>query len=236
MGSITAGYCGYKRIMIHTTSIYIFVTGPLFWASLLLFMCGSLYQVLGVIWTVFKKERFVLSYMSWGYGLRSISHWLIPFVAANWRRHPVFTIITFSFHLCLLILPFFLCGHIVMVEKSWGMSWWSLPDLTALLMAGTVVFCLLFFFIRRILARDVRFVTTPSDYLLLLLVAAPFISGFMAHFQWPGYPFWMILHVLSGEVLLASLPFTRLNHMLFFPFTRAYMGSEFGSVRHSKDW
>ncbi|MCP3952439.1 MAG: nitrate reductase, partial [Desulfobacterales bacterium] len=25
-------------------------------------------------------------------------------------------------------------------------------------------------------------------------------------------------------------------HMLFAPFTRAYMGSEFGGVRHARDW
>jgi hypothetical protein len=44
------------------------------------------------------------------------------------------------------------------------------------------------------------------------------------------------MHILSGEVMLAAIPFTRLSHMLFFPFTRGYMGSEFGGVRHAKDW
>ena len=32
------------------------------------------------------------------------------------------------------------------------------------------------------------------------------------------------------------IPFTRIAHMLFFPVTRAYMGSEFGFVRGTKDW
>ena len=44
------------------------------------------------------------------------------------------------------------------------------------------------------------------------------------------------LHVLAGELLLALIPFTRLSHALFALFTRAYMGSEFGGVRHAKDW
>ena len=46
----------------------------------------------------------------------------------------------------------------------------------------------------------------------------------------------MILHILSGEVLLVAIPFTRLSHMLFAPLTRSYMGSEFGNVRNARDW
>ena len=46
----------------------------------------------------------------------------------------------------------------------------------------------------------------------------------------------MILHIVSGEIMLVAIPFTRLSHMLFSPFTRAYMGSEFGGIRHARDW
>jgi len=46
----------------------------------------------------------------------------------------------------------------------------------------------------------------------------------------------IIIHGLSGALWLLLIPWTRLVHMLWFPFTRAYMGSEFGAVRHSKDW
>jgi nitrate reductase gamma subunit len=50
------------------------------------------------------------------------------------------------------------------------------------------------------------------------------------------YDIMFILHILSGEILLAAIPFTRLSHMIYAPFTRAYMGSEFGGVRHARDW
>ena len=83
---------------------------------------------------------------------------------------------------------------------------------------------------------EVQFVTSASDYILLAIVAAPFITGFLAYHQWFGYKFFLILHIISGEIMLAAIPFTRLSHMLFSAFTRAYMGSEFGGVRHVKDW
>ena len=67
-------------------------------------------------------------------------------------------------------------------------------------------------------------------------LAAPFVTGFVAYHQWINYPLFLNLHILSGEIMLAAIPFTRLSHMIFAPFTRAYMGSEFGAVRHAKDW
>ena len=41
---------------------------------------------------------------------------------------------------------------------------------------------------------------------------------------------------LVGEAVLVALPFTRLAPALLVPCTRAYMGSEFGGVRHVPDW
>ena len=67
-------------------------------------------------------------------------------------------------------------------------------------------------------------------------MAVPFVTGFWAFHQWPGFRFMGIAHILSGEIMLVAIPFTRLSHMLFSPFTRGYIGSEFGAIRHVKDW
>jgi nitrate reductase gamma subunit len=71
---------------------------------------------------------------------------------------------------------------------------------------------------------------------ILAITAAPFITGFLAYHQWIEYRTMLILHILSGETMLMAIPFTRLVHMFYFWFTRAYMGSEFGGVRHARDW
>ena len=78
--------------------------------------------------------------------------------------------------------------------------------------------------------------TSASDYVILAIVAAPFVTGFFAYHQWFAYKSFMILHILAGEIMLVAIPFTRLSHMMYAPFTRAYMGSEFGAVRHARDW
>jgi nitrate reductase gamma subunit len=99
-----------------------------------------------------------------------------------------------------------------------------------------VIASCIFFLVRRKVMPDVKFLTDSSDYLILAMVAAPFITGFWAYHQFAGYQLATVLHILSGEILIAAIPFTRLSHMILYPFTRGYMGSEFGAVRHAQDW
>ncbi|NVL90554.1 MAG: nitrate reductase [Desulfobacterales bacterium] len=216
--------------------LYNFVRGPLAWVAFILFFGGILYRLISMLLGARKKDGVVFDYFSLYYGLRSIFHWIIPFANRNSRQRPIFTIVTFAFHICLLAVPILLLAHIILWDESFNISWWNLPDSIADIMAIIVVACCGYFLWRRLTQPEVKFVTFASDYVILAIVAAPFITGFLAYHQWFGYKFMLILHMLSGEVMLAAIPFTRLGHMFYSPFTRAYMGSEFGSVRHAKDW
>ena len=216
--------------------IYQFVSGPLAWLAFTVFIVGSLYRLLYMLVLVHRKEKFIFSFMSWKYSLRSIFHWVTPFASVNMQMHPVMTLMTFTFHICLLMTPVFLLSHAVLWDESWNIRFWSLPDTLSDVMTLAVIGCCVFFWVRRIKLPEVRYLTSTSDYALLGMVAAPFVTGFVAYHQWIDYPFFLVLHILSGEILLMAIPFTRLSHMLFSPFTRAYMGSEFGNVRHAKDW
>lgn len=217
-------------------TLYNFVSGPLAWAAFLIFIGGSLYRLIALILMVHKKEKFIYTYMSWKYSLRSILHWITPFATENWRRHPVLTIVTFAFHICLILTPLFLLAHVILWDDAWNISWWSLPDNLALFMTLIVLGGCIFFLVRRLILPEVQYVTSVSDFVILAIVAAPFITGLLAYYQWFGYQIFTILHILSGEIMLVAIPFTRLSHMLLAPLTRAYMGSEFGGVRHARDW
>jgi nitrate reductase gamma subunit len=216
--------------------IYNFVSGPLAWLAFILFFGGCLYRLVRLFMLVKEKEPFIFTYMSWKYSLRSIFHWIIPFGTVNWRRHPVLTVVTFVFHIGLVIAPIFLLAHVILLNEALNLSWWALPDAWADVLAVAVIIGCVFFLVRRLTQPEVKFVTSASDFVILAIVAAPFITGFIAYHQWIDYPVMMVLHVVAGEVLLVAIPFTRLSHMLFSPFTRAYMGSEFGKVRHARDW
>jgi nitrate reductase gamma subunit len=217
-------------------SLYNFVSGPLVWLAFIIFICGCLYRLITLIVLVHKKEKFIYSYMSWKYSLRSIVRWSTPFATENMRRHPAMTIAAFVFHICLILTPIFLLAHVTLVEESWDLSWWTLPDPLAAIMTLMVIAACVFFLVRRLVSPEVQYVTSASDYILLAIVAAPFITGILVYYQLFAYQILLILHVLSGEIMLVAIPFTRLSHMLFAPLTRAYMGSEFGGVRRARDW
>jgi nitrate reductase gamma subunit len=215
--------------------MYEFARGPLVWIAFAVFILGGLYRV---IWMILfsKKDKIVHPYMSLKYGLRSLLHWTIPFGSHNMRLRPFFTVLSFLFHICLLATPLFVLGHTILWKESWGINLWSLPENLSNTMTIIVVFAALFFTLRRIAVPAVRYVTYWSDYLLLLVVVAPFATGLLAYYQVFEYKTMITLHIIAGAVWLMVIPFTRIVHMLFYPFTRAYMGSEFGYVRSSRDW
>jgi len=217
-------------------SLYSFMSGPLLKFAFIVFICGILYRILQLFYRVFQKESFILSFMSLRFSLRSILHWGTPFASVLMKNHPYLTMVTFIFHIGIFLVPIFLMSHIVLWDESINICWWALPDLFADIMTLSVIGSCMFFLIRRLSLPEVRYITSISDFLLLSITASPFITGFYAFHQWPGYSYAMILHILSGEVLIIAIPFTRLRHMILGIFTRAYMGSEFGGVRHAKDW
>lgn len=213
-----------------------FVSGPLVWIAFIIFIGGSIYRLVSMALLASKKDPMVYAYMHPKFALRSIFHWIIPFASVNSRKNPVLTIVTFLFHIGLIFVPIFLFAHIILIKEAWNIGWGFISDGAADFMTLMVIGCCIFFAVRRIVRPEVKFLTSPSDFLILALIAAPFVTGFWSYHQWTGHQFMAILHMLSGEIMLAVIPFTRLSHMLFFPFTRGYMGSEFGAVRNVKDW
>ena len=163
-------------------SMYQFLSGPMVWISLIVFVGGCLYQLIRLILLVNRKEKFIYTYMSWKYSLRSILHWVIPFATKNWRLHPVLTIATFLFHICLILLPIFLLSHIILWDESMDIAWWSIPEGLADPMTLIVIAACVFFLVRRLVSPEVQYVTSASDYIILTIVAAPFITGFLAYY------------------------------------------------------
>lgn len=216
--------------------IFSFLRGPMVWIAFTVFVFGSLYRLVSMWRLAKKKDAVIFNYISVYYALRSIIHWIFPFASVNQRQQPAMTVAAFIFHICLFAVPFFLSAHVILFKESWDISWWWMPDVVSEIMTWMVIGCCLFFMGRRLMLQQVRYLTSASDFLILAAVAVPFISGLWAYHQWAAWQAAMLIHMASGEILLMLIPFTKLSHMLFFPFTRGYIGSEFGGVRHAKDW
>ena len=221
--------------MIVIMDIYELARGPLAWISLSIFILGSLYQVVYILYSG-KSEAVLGKSRRNNDAARSILNGIIPFSSTIMRRQPLFTVVTFTFHICVVLLPIFLLAHTVLWYESWGIQWLSFPDTMADIMNIWVILACIYFVFRRTISADARKVTRPIDFLFPAIIMVIFLTGLLASHQWGPYRPVLILHILTSELLLTILPFSKLGHMLFFWFSRAYMGTEFGKHMTAGDW
>ena len=215
--------------------IYELVRGPIAWVAFFVFLAGCLFRLIAVLRKGHQKKM-IYPWTSIRDAFLSLVHGIVPFGAKYMRKHPVMTVVSAVFHVCLLVVSLFLLAHIVVWYESWQIVWWSLPDRLADVMTVCVILACLFFAVRRLVVPEAKKLTRAVDFLLLLVVILPFLTGFFATHQIGPYRPMLILHVLSGEVLLVMIPFSRLGHMFLFWFSRAYMGAEFGRVLKTREW
>jgi len=153
-----------------------------------------------------------------------------------WKTYPVVTVMTSVFHVFLIGVPLFLLGHNMLLSQSWGLSFWSLRESVTDVLTVVVIVCAAFFLGRRLFLARVRAITTAYDYLVLLIAVAPFLTGYFAYHQWFDYRTVMTIHILSGVVMLITIPFTKLGHMLFFFLYRFLIGTEYSFARGARAW
>jgi nitrate reductase gamma subunit len=215
--------------------MYELVTGPLAWLAFGIFFIGVIVRIVryirGLDW---KLDR--VSYgVNTSYGikgaLRSIFFWIFPYGTHSWRNNPWFTFWVFLLHIGLLVTPVFLLGHNILLKERWGISLWTLPEAVADTLTVVVMIAVVFLVLRRIALPEVRLITTAYDYLLLAIALAPFVTGFLASHHIPDYTFWLIAHIICGEILLIAIPLTKLSHFILFFLSRAQLGMDYGIKR-----
>ncbi len=220
---------------IRDPSLYTLVRGPLVWITFLVFIGMSINKVKRM-YRMAKNDPTLLPSIKPPAVKKSLLHWLLPFGSRNWRMRWPITVTTFVFHIGLLFTPIFLLSHNVLWHDSWGISWWCLSERTADILTILVMIASVVFFLRRIFAPEVKFVSAADDFLILGISFFPFLTGFLAyHSLILPYKAMVILHMLFGEAMLIAIPFTRLAHMFYFFMTRALMGSQTAGWG-GKDW
>ena len=191
-------------------------------ATFLIMLLGlSRHVLLQVSNLILRKGRRLVN-VPWNRVLEDTLTWALPF------RHLIpgtmlFSSVSFLFHIGVIIVPLFLADHVLLCEKFLGTKLpaisQSLADYLSLLTIG----CLMTLLALRLLMRRLRAMSRKSDYVLLIMVALPFLTGFVSsHPELNPLP-WkltMLLHLLSAETLFLIIPFTKLAHIVLFPFDR----------------
>lgn len=215
--------------------VYAFLTGPGLAVSLAVFFGGLIFRLvryfLGLDW---RLER--VAYKPWlaqgmKGGLHSAVKWLIPFGTYGWRAQPFFTLCFILFHAGAVLVPFFLIGHNIVLEESFGFSFPALPQIITDILTVGVIIGAAFICLRRVALAEVRILTTWYDYFILALATVPFITGFVARMHWGSYDAWLLCHIISGELMLLLAPFTKLSHIVLYFASRWQLGADYAIKR-----
>ncbi|HAS88072.1 MAG TPA: hypothetical protein DCS48_02020 [Desulfovibrio sp.] len=215
--------------------MYELLTGPIMWLVFAISFGGLLVRVVLYFKGLNQQLDRVAYKAHLSYGLKgafnSIISWLNPVGARAWRKKPGFTLIFFAFHIGLLATPIFLAAHNIMLQENLGFGLPQLPAFLADLLSWTVIVACVAIILRRIALPEVRILTTAYDYLMLLITVAPFVTGLIARYQMGDYQFWLLAHIISGQIWLLCLPFTKLSHCVLFFCSRAQLGMDYGIKR-----
>jgi len=150
--------------------------------------------------------------------------------------HPLMSVATLIFHVLLFLVPIFLLAHNELFRISLGFGLPSFPDWLSDALAIIVLSVLGIFLFRRLFIKRVRIISGVYDYLILIITAAPFITGVMAYHKVFDYNKVLTAHMLMGELMLVLIPFTRLGHALFFVLYRVLIPGEYSFRKGSRRW
>jgi len=219
--------------------MYNFIEGPLVSIAFVIFILGLIFQFFQ-FFKLTKKKEWIYPPVEVKDEKKTAGKW-VTFCLASlngtlWKTDPLVTIVTSVFHVFLILVPVFLLGHNILLNQSWGLSLWSLPESITDILTLVVLICVAFFLGRRLFLSRVRVITSLYDYVVLLIVLAPFLTGYFAYHQWFHYDTVMTVHILAGEVMLMTIPFTKLGHMLFFFLYRFLIGNEYSFARGERTW
>jgi nitrate reductase gamma subunit len=211
-----------------------FARGPFFYAAMLIFIGGMMYRLVSVISLGWSKDRVPVKgskaagvAMSF---LKGILIWpFIPWVKNTFNRNPVIYIGGGLFHLGLFATILLGAPHMLAWKSLLGFGWptLALPIvdwLSAAAMAGMLILL-----INRMTHPVLKLISGPAEYFAWLLVFLPMATGYMmTHHLWFPYEELFSLHMLSVDALLIWIPFSRIAHFMFYFFSRAIHGQEFG--------
>lgn len=193
--------------------------GPLLWAALA-FMVLGLLRLVAV--TAIDLARVVCRAgdrsVRWRAAAAATVKWLIPLGKA--RNRPLYSLTTIALHVSILVVPVFLAGHVALIRRGTGLSWPAIPNALADVLTLVAVATAVAAVVQRALARDSRYLSRFQDYAIPLVVAVPFVTGFLVmHPAWNPFSFDAVFlaHALSGNLVMILIPLTKLSHVVLMP-------------------
>ena len=162
-------------------------------------------------------------WLPWSDIARNTLGWLFP-AGRLWRRRPVFSTISFTFHAGLLAVPLTLAAHILLWKGATGLAWPAISHSLSNWLTLTVILTGLALAFARALHKSTRALSRVQDFAWPVLLTGPFVTGYLCAnvaLSPPAYQALLVGHIYSGDLILLLIPFTKIAHCVLAPFSQA---------------
>ena len=144
--------------------------------------------------------------------------WLFP--VGKLKDRLFLSLTSVLFHIAVLIVPIFLGGHIALWARGIGISWRAIPNQVADVLTIVAVVTAVALVAQRAGSGATRALSRFQDYVIPLVVAVPFATGFFVmHPSLNPFSYEAVLfvHVMSANILFVLVPVTKLSHIVLIP-------------------
>jgi nitrate reductase gamma subunit len=151
------------------------------------------------------------------------------------NRSLVATLNAYGYHIGLALVVFGFAPHIAFVKRFTGLAWPAVPGWLFVGGVGLVFIGMIYALVARMTSPVLRRLSTFDDYASWIVTILPILTGMMLptlpldspYPVTPLYPLPVAMHLLSVELLLVWLPFSKLSHAFLVFATRGVTGAAF---------
>jgi nitrate reductase gamma subunit len=159
----------------------------------------------------------------------SLANVAMPWSMESTRRNFFFYVTFVVFHLgvaCGIALAFISTLYRPLVENP--AVAWTFGTLT-----GLAFLIGIYRMLRRLTVPVMRLISTPDDYFSLFMLTIWFLLGTVTQAHIAGAPQfpqegWVIAYLYLTSFFLLYVPFSKISHYLYYPFTRWWIGKALG--------
>lgn len=202
--------------------------GPAFEWAIAIFALGLMARLLE-IFIIGRRPNYAEPRAGeWGPGLKTVFTRTVP-DPGTFRRAPFTVVLGTVWHVGFLIALLLFIPHIELIKSVLGISWPGLPNPIVDLVTAVTLVVLVGSLVHRLTDPVKKHISTLEDYLVWGITVLVLLTGYLAYHRIINpYPLALGLHILSAEIFLILLPFTKLTHIFTTVIARWYNGASFG--------
>ncbi|MCG3210227.1 MAG: hypothetical protein FOGNACKC_03858 [Anaerolineae bacterium] len=211
-----------------------FTRGPMFYAALLIFIAGMLFRLAQIVALGWSKDRTAARGSKLGGVVKSFLKGLVILPFVPWikniaNRNAITFFAGGLFHLGLFAVIFLGTAHMLVWKSLLGFGWPTLPTPVIDWLAAVAIIAMLVLIVYRHYNPVLRLISGWPEFLNWLVVFLPMLTGYMMfHHMFFEYEALFSLHMITINIMLVWIPFSRISHFMFYFFSRTIHGLEYG--------